>query len=1416
MRSSLSRLMVALALMALVSPLAFAQSSGKSSLSGTVTDSSGGVLPGVSVSIKSLATGETKEVTTNTSGAYSFVSLDPGKYTVTVSLSNFKTTKMDVTLVTAYASTIITKMEMGNKTDTVTVVATVDLIKTTDTTVSATISADQIAALPLVTRNALNFVTFLPGVDTTSTHNQRSSTVMGLPSSAISISIDGVNVQDQTIKSTDGFFAIIRPQTDLVEEVTVSEATPGADSSGQGAVQIKFVTRSGSNQHTGSVYEYYRSPWMNTNSPNNFLFNPTATPLPKNAITLNQYGIREGGPLVIPGMYDGHGKAFYFINYEEFRLPSNVTRSRTFLNPSAVAGNLNYGCSGGTCLYSANVLTVAAKLAAANPTVAGITTTVDPTMLGIFNFINASVLTQGTIVPNSDNNTSAYSWQPFSLRTEHLPGGRIDYNITNKHKLTGTYIFQKVNSNPDELNSAEPRFPGAPVQGGQVSYRNSGTETLRSTFTKNLTNEASFGFLWDPGYFFNGITAASGEFADQQNFAIAFNSVGSTPTTLTASNGGSARNGWDWEVDDSVNWLKGTHSLQFGENFTTVGNWATSNSAVPNVALGVNSTLDPVGIIGMFTTANFPNATSGELTSATNLYAMLTGRITSIGGYVARQADGTYAYFVNTIQRVKQKELGLFTQDTWRLKPNFTVNMGVRWELEMPFSTEANTYSKNDLADVCGLSGQGSGLAVGTLLYTTGAANAANGTTSQKYGGRPYCNFLSPGTLPALASDGGAGLAKIPTYEAYTAGSPGYATHYNNFSPSFGVAWQPNVQHGFGRRILGDPAQATVRASFARTFNRDGLAVYSGSFSGNPGLTRTMNENTSNGNFPPDNGAWPVLLSQPSRLIPPTACPAGVPSSNLTCFQSTFDYTLPAGYVGTQGVRAIDPQLQLAYSNSYSVGFSRALGRDMAMEIRYVGTQNRRGVTTEGWNEVDLYNNAYGTSSSFLNEFTKASNNLQLNLAYAAAGNTTFPNGQKIGANNSFADTGVTGTQPLPIMLAYWQGLNSAVAGDPTKYTAVQFTNSTLVNALGLHTQNPFTFAGTGSGYGFLGSSAFTLNAQNAGLSANFFVMNPSVGSANNITTADPTGAVSQTGTLNVLTNGNFTNYNSLQLILSRRLSRGLQFSVNYVYAVGNGSTLLSIYLPRVQQQSTGVTPQALKMVANYDVPIGRGKRYGANMDKWLDEVVGGWSVNLTGVVQSGAAVNYGNVTLHGMTLSQLQKMFKYYKGPDGFWYDLPQNVLLNSQKAFSTSALTTDGYSVPSTSLINGVVTTIGGAPDPTIPYIGPVMCPAAANSYGATAIAVVETGDCGGTLNTFIHAPIFTRFNLSAKKTFPFAKRANFQLEVDFLNVFNAIDFNPNTAISGGTFPSSFRVSSGYSDVSNTFDPGGRIGQLAFRINW
>ncbi len=217
---------------------AFAQGGASASIVGTVTDTSGGVLPGADVvAVHNATRGEFRAVTSD-QGSFTIPAVNAGTYTVTVSLMGFKTvTISDVAVNAGVPSAVKAALEVGGIAETVTVAAGAELLQTQTAAVATTLDIKQVTNLPLANRNALDFVTFLPGVQTA--NGSRDSIVNGLPQSSINITLDGASVQDNFNKTTDGFFARLSPHLDAVEEVTVTTASNGADSNGQGAVQIR-------------------------------------------------------------------------------------------------------------------------------------------------------------------------------------------------------------------------------------------------------------------------------------------------------------------------------------------------------------------------------------------------------------------------------------------------------------------------------------------------------------------------------------------------------------------------------------------------------------------------------------------------------------------------------------------------------------------------------------------------------------------------------------------------------------------------------------------------------------------------------------------------------------------------------------------------------------------------------------------------------------------------------------------------------------------------------------------------------------------------------------------------------------------------------------------------------------------------
>src|SRR3954465_9734464 len=248
-------------------------------------------MPGADISAKHNGTGIVNTAISNSDGLFSIPSLPIGTYTVTVTLQGFKTVVVkNVVLTSAAGANVKATMEVGGVSEQVTVSSSSEIVQTQSSAISQTINSKQITQLPLTTRSAMDFVNMLPGV--TTANGNRQASINGLPRGTINITLDGVNVQDNTLRTSDGFFAIVSPRLDAIEEVTVSTASQDSGDSGQGAVQVKFVTRSGTNNFTGSGYYFGRRDWLNANT----WFN-NRDGVSKAKLRQNQSGFRAGGPI---------------------------------------------------------------------------------------------------------------------------------------------------------------------------------------------------------------------------------------------------------------------------------------------------------------------------------------------------------------------------------------------------------------------------------------------------------------------------------------------------------------------------------------------------------------------------------------------------------------------------------------------------------------------------------------------------------------------------------------------------------------------------------------------------------------------------------------------------------------------------------------------------------------------------------------------------------------------------------------------------------------------------------------------------------------------------------------------------------------------------------------------------------------
>jgi hypothetical protein len=1122
MKHCLLRLTLATLLIATAGMLAFAQGGGSSSsLTGTVVDQSGGLLPGADVVVKNDATGIEFKTVTGENGTFSIPSMDPGTYTATITLPNFKQAIVkNIVLVTGTPGTIHVTLAVGGKNETVVVQANTELVQAASANITTTMNTTQISSLPLASRSVMDFIPFLAGVNTTGSN--RGSTIMGLPNATINITIDGINTQDNFLKGSaggDGFFSMVVPRLDAIEEVTLSTATPGSESAGQGAVQIKFVTRSGNNDYHGALYEYHQNSWLNANSwyinrDRGQTYNGTMDPCtptqlatewnkckaPRNFLLLNQPGFRLGGPITLPKKlfgplgFDGKDRAFFFLNYEETRQPWSQNRTRTIFNPLLDQGLFPYTV--GSTTQTVDLM----ALAAAN----GQTSTYDPTVKKLLQDIRDVSLKSGTIKQQTTPAFMDYYITNHGFYLRQSPTARFDFNLTKRHHLEGSWNFNDYVPDVDTTNSVDPQYPGFPAFGTQGSFRFQTSIALRSTLTPRIVNEARGGFLGGTVLFWPDVNVGMFKttgIGNQDGYQISLSPI----TNASRAYNPERRNAPNETFEDTLSWTKGAHNLSFGGTFTNVGLWIWDKNVVPTITFGVNTTYDPAYV--MFNSANspknFPNASNTDLSNAQSVYALFTGRVTAIGGTgVLSEINNQYTYNGAQVQRGHMREFGFFAQDSWKVKPSLTLTYGLRWEFQLPFVPLNSMYTWNTMEDLWGLSGP---------------RKFGNGT------------LFTPGNM----------TGREPQYTLYKAGDPAYKTSKRDVAPSLGFAWAPRPKEGLLGRLMG--GQFVLRGGFSLAYNRNGMYDYTSMFGANPGMTVNATRNVTNGNLVSGVGTdvWPLLFRDKSRLGPPS-------------FAATPVYPIHSTSVSDQ-VNLFDPNTRTPYTLSWSFGFQRELTRDTVVEVRYVATRNIQPWTQINVNEFNFVENG------MLDEFKLATANLQANIA--------------AGRGNNFKYYGAgTGTSPLPITLAYFSGIPSSQAGDATKYTSSNFTSTTWVNTLAKYSPNPSSY-----GSNLESDATRRANALAAGLPANFFRVNPTVATGGAYLSTNGGFSMYDSMVIEVrrrlskglLVQSNYVYAKGLQAsrqsfrvsrykVLSTQLPSA--FKINWVYElpIGNGKTLLA------------------------------------------------------------------------------------------------------------------------------------------------------------------------------------------------------------------------------------------------------------------
>ena len=321
------------ALTFLTAVTAIAQSD-RGTITGTVLDPAGAIIPDAAVEARNTATGSVYPAATSGTGNYTIAQLPVGTYELTVTVAGFKKfVRTNLVVEVAATVRVDANMEVGATNESITITDAVPLLKTEGGEVSHNIATSTLNDLPILTltvgaagigtantlgniRNPLSAVALLPGARITTDSIMR---INGMPSNSQSINVEG---QD----ATNGFFKqqnqINQSGVDAIQEVAIQTSNFAAEYGAAGGGYFNYTIKSGTNQLHGSVYDYFVNEALNAGAP----FTDAGTINPskegqhiRNAIRQNDYGFTVGGPVVIPKIYNGHDKTFFFFNFEQFR-----------------------------------------------------------------------------------------------------------------------------------------------------------------------------------------------------------------------------------------------------------------------------------------------------------------------------------------------------------------------------------------------------------------------------------------------------------------------------------------------------------------------------------------------------------------------------------------------------------------------------------------------------------------------------------------------------------------------------------------------------------------------------------------------------------------------------------------------------------------------------------------------------------------------------------------------------------------------------------------------------------------------------------------------------------------------------------------------------------------------------------------
>jgi len=682
--------------------LALAQGT-TSRVTGTVRDTSGAVVPGATVTLTNEATNLSFNMQTTDSGTYGFDSVQVGTYTVTVERQGFKKFVSPGNQVNInQPATLNVTMEVGGVAEVVQVVAAAEQVQTSSSgNFGNTVEQRSLEALPIVGtrgRNPLNFVSLEPGVIGNGVAGTGGNTggnvhVHGARDRAFNFTLDGIDINESSSGGSN--FTPLRPNPDSIQQFQVVTSNFTAELGRSSGAQVSLVTRSGSDDYHGTLFELYRTPALNANEYENNI-----NARPKGQFVQHIFGGSLGGPLYLPRFGENNGgpfisgrktKTYFFTNLQLLRAQQGILTTRTVYTQQARqglfryrlgAGNAPAGTSNPSIDGSGNVLpgvNIATYNVVANdplcltqPTNCGL----DPTTQRL---INAAPL-PNNFFTGDGLNTAGFSFAAPSLERQWDFVLKIDHTFNERNSIYVRWAQGEQDTLGDNGNAGLKSFPNSEFNFVDT-FRNPKNLAInyRWTPTSRVTNEFVFG-INKFAFSFNNPdpNGTSNPFIlnlprDPFNFTPTINNR----RTITTN-----------QFVDNLSYLRGSHTWRGGINLrfqthddirSSVGGFNT------NLLVNFSRTTNPPG-----TAFNVPGTSGANAINATDRNTLLSAINDLLGRYGALQqsfvaaSDSAYAPAGTLfLFQARYNEYDFYIQDSWKMRPNLTIDYGLRWEPKM-------------------------------------------------------------------------------------------------------------------------------------------------------------------------------------------------------------------------------------------------------------------------------------------------------------------------------------------------------------------------------------------------------------------------------------------------------------------------------------------------------------------------------------------------------------------------------------------------------------------------------------------------------------------------------------------------------------------------------------------------------------